>query len=133
MENGNATLPNNAQRSNHNETLSQEQKFNLENVKRIIKSEKTILPSLRNIEWRTLKLETNRINRVLPHIPTNNITELNELIYTGAKLVCEKIRIPLKSRKKVKTRMGNSTGNAGKKPTKTSQNDKTKERRQNMQ
>ena len=63
-------------------------------------SEKTILPSLRNIEWKTLKTETNKINHILPYIPTNNITELNELIYAGAKLVCENIGIPSKSTKK---------------------------------
>ena len=59
-------------------------------------SEKTTLLSLRNIEWRTVKTETNKINKVLPYISTNNITELNELIYAGAKLVCEKIGIPSK-------------------------------------
>ena len=63
-------------------------------------SEKTILPSLRNIVWRTLKIETNKINQILPNIPTNNITELNELIYAGTTLVCEKIGIPSKSTKK---------------------------------
>ena len=63
-------------------------------------SEKTILPSLRNIEWKTLKIETNKINHILPYTPTNNITELNELIYAGAKLVCENIGIPSKSTKK---------------------------------
>ena len=57
-------------------------------------SEKTKLSSLRNIEWRTLKTETNKINQILPYISTNNITGLNELIYAGAKLVCEKIGIP---------------------------------------
>ena len=41
-----------------------------------------------------------KINQILRHIPTNNITELNELIYAGAKLVCEKIGIPSKSTKK---------------------------------
>ena len=56
--------------------------------------------SLRNIEWKTLKIEMNRINHILPYIPTNNITELNELIYASAKLVCEKIWIPSKSTKK---------------------------------
>ena len=45
--------------------------------------EKTILPSLRNIEWKTLKIETNKINHILPYMPTNNITELNEPIYAG--------------------------------------------------
>ena len=49
-------------------------------------SENAILPSLRNIEWKTLKIETNKINHILPYIPTNNITELNELIYEGAKI-----------------------------------------------
>ena len=63
-------------------------------------SEKTILPSLRNIEWKTLKIEKNKINHILPYIPMNNITELIELIYAGAKLVCEKIGIPSKSTKK---------------------------------
>ena len=62
--------------------------------------ETTILPSSRNIEWKTLKIETNKINHILPYIPPNNITKLNELIYAGAKLVCEKIGIPSKSTKK---------------------------------
>ena len=88
--NKNTTLPNDTLPSKQEETLSQEQKLNLENVKRIMSSEKTILPSLRNIELKTPKIETNKINHILPYIPTTNITELNELIYAGAKLVCER-------------------------------------------
>ena len=42
------------------------------------------------------------------------MTELNELIYAGAKLVCEKIGIPQKARKKIKTWMENLTGKADK-------------------
>ena len=95
LGNKNATLP-----SDPEETLSQEQKTNVENVKRIMNSKKTNLPSLRNIEWRTLKTETNKINHILPYISTNNITELNELISVGAKLVCEKIGTPSISTKK---------------------------------
>ena len=38
-------------------------------------------------------------SQVLTYISTNNITKLNELIYAGAKLVCEKIGIPSKSMK----------------------------------
>ena len=56
--------------------------------------EKTTSPTLRNIERRTVKTETKKINRVLPYISTNNISELNEPIYSGAKLVCEKIGFP---------------------------------------
>ena len=65
-----------------------------------MKSEKTILPSLSNIEWKTLKIETNKINHILPYIPTNNVTELNELIYAEPKLVCKNIGISSKSTKK---------------------------------
>ena len=36
----------------------------------------------------------------------NNITELNELINSGAKLVCEKIRIPQKARRKNRNQDG---------------------------
>ena len=60
----------------------------------------TNLPSLRNIEWRIVKTETEKVNQVLICISTKNITELNELIYAGAKLVCEKIGVPLKSTNK---------------------------------
>ena len=98
--NENTTLPNDILPNNQEETVSQEQKANLENVKRIMNIEKTILPSLRNIKWKTLKIEMNKINHILPYIPTNNITALNELIYARAKLVCEKIGIPSKSTKK---------------------------------
>ena len=53
LKNGNPTQPNTAQPNtaqpnNPEQTLSQEQKLNLENLKRIMNSEKTTLPSLRN-------------------------------------------------------------------------------------
>ena len=41
-------------------------------------------------------MEANKVNQVLTCISTNNISELNELIYAGAKLVCDKIGIPSK-------------------------------------
>ena len=45
-ENENTTLPKNAKPSNPKETLSQEHRINIENWKRIMNSEKNILPSL---------------------------------------------------------------------------------------
>ena len=33
----------------------------------------------------------------MTNIPTNNITELNDLIYAGAKIVSDKIGVPLKT------------------------------------
>ena len=49
-ENEHITQPNNAQPNSPEQTLSQEEKLNQENLKRIMNSEKTSLPSLRNIE-----------------------------------------------------------------------------------
>ena len=87
---------------------------------------KTTLLLLRNIDWRTIKVETEKIYDSLIHISTKKITELNELIYAGAKLVCEKIGFSQKKHKqKLKTWMGNSTRNAEKKSS-TCKNDKTK-------
>ena len=65
-----------------------------------MKSDKTTLPSLRNIEWRTVKIDTNRINQILPYISTNNINELTDLSYAEAKLFWEKIQISSESTRK---------------------------------
>ena len=73
------------------------EKFNVDIIKRTITEKKTTLPSLKNQDRRTLKSETEKVNDLLTNIPTNDITELNDLRYTSEKLVCEKIRVPLKS------------------------------------
>ena len=65
----------------------------------MINGVKATLPSLRNLQWRTVKTKTQKINQVLPYISTKNIIELNEEIYAGGKLVCEKIGIPSKNTK----------------------------------
>ena len=63
-----------------------------------MKSEKiTTLPFLSYQNRKTVKVETEKINELLTHISTNNIKELNELIYARAKLVCEKIGVLLKN------------------------------------
>ena len=54
---------------------------------------KTILLSLRNQDWRTVKSETEKVNDLLTNIPTNDITVLN----AGAKLVSEKIGVPFRT------------------------------------
>ena len=66
---------------------------------------KTTFPSFRNQDWRTVKSDTEKVNDLLTNIPTNNTTELNDLIYAGAKLVCFNIRIPLKTTER-KTKPG---------------------------
>ena len=61
--------------------------MNVENLKRIIYERKTTLSSLRKIDWRRVKAKTEKKTDLLTHISTKNITGLNELFYTGAKLV----------------------------------------------
>ena len=44
-----------------------------------------------------VKVKTEPKNKLWKHIPADNITELNDLIYVGAKLVTDKIVIPLRN------------------------------------
>ena len=90
------------------------------------------LPSLRNLECRTLKIEKEKINQILPRIATNNVTELNELTYSGAKLIFEKIGSSSKSTKKNSKPRWEIRQETQIKNTKTGQNDKTKERHWNI-
>ena len=69
---------------------------------------KTTLPSLKNQDWRTVKSETKKVSDSLTNILTNDITELNDLMYAGAKLVCEKIWAPLKTTGRKSNPGGNS-------------------------
>ena len=51
---------------------------------------KATLPSLRNQDGNTIKAETAKMNKLFTHTSTDNITQLNALIYVGAKLICYK-------------------------------------------
>ena len=83
------------------QTLTQEEKKTNRDTIRIIMSErKNILPSFRNQDWRTVLSETENVNKLLTNIPSNDITELNDLIYEGEKIVCEKIGVPMKTRER---------------------------------
>ena len=84
-----------------------EDKINIEFVKKIMTEKKTTLPSLRNQDWKKIKIEIEKVNKSLPNIPTSNITELNELIYTSKKLVYNEIGAPPESEQKCKTWIGN--------------------------
>ena len=58
-----------------------------------------ILPSVRN-RMENSQDGNQKMNKVLTYISTHNITKQNELIYTGAKIDCEKIVILSESTKK---------------------------------
>ena len=68
----------------------------MELIKDIISEKKATLLSLRNEDWNKVKVETKKVNELLKNIPTDNITELNELIYAGVKLVSDKIGIGIR-------------------------------------
>ena len=54
---------------------------------------KTTLLFLRNQDWKKVKVETEKVNRLFANIPTDNITELNEQIYAGENLVCDRVGV----------------------------------------
>ena len=70
------------------QTQTQEEKI-VYTIRRIMSEKKTTLPSL----WNQVKSETEKVNDLLTNSPINDIIELNDLIYAGAKLVCEKIGV----------------------------------------
>ena len=74
--------------------LTQEDKINVEVIKKIMVQKKTTFLSLWNQDWEKVKVETGGVKKLLINIPTNNITELNELIYARAKLTSDKINVP---------------------------------------
>ena len=57
---------------------------------------KTTLPLLRNVDWKTVLVETEKSKKSWTHISMKKISKSNELIYAGAKLVRKKIGDPLK-------------------------------------
>ena len=69
---------------------------------------KTTLPSLRNQDRKKVKVTTEKVYKLLTNILIGNITELNELVYAGVKLDCDKNQCSLKEpEQKYKTLIGN--------------------------
>ena len=90
------------------QTLMQEDNINVQLIKKIMAETKTTLPSLRNQNWQRVMVEPEKVNKLLPNIPTENITELNELIHARVKLVYDKIDAPLRNpNRNTKFRMEN--------------------------
>ena len=56
------------------------------------KQKTTLLPEM-NPDRKKIKLEAEKVNKVLQYIPMDDMIELNELIYTRTKLVGNKIGI----------------------------------------
>ena len=70
------------------------------------------LPFFRIQDWKKVKVETEKVNKLIPHIPTINITELNKLLYAGAKLADDEIGVP--AEQKCKTWMEYKARRTGK-------------------
>ena len=77
-ENRNTTHPN-----TRKQTLTQDDKINVELMKKI-------MTSFRNQDWKKVKVETEKKNKLLPNIAMDNIAELNKLIYRETTLIRDK-------------------------------------------
>ena len=78
--------------------LTQRDKIDVELRKKIITEKKTTFSSLKNQNRKNVNGETKKVNKLLSNILTDNITELNKLIYTRAKLVGDKVDIPQRNK-----------------------------------
>ena len=63
-------------------------------------TEKSRTLSLRKQDWKKVKVKIKKVNKLLKNISTDNITELNKLIYAGAKLISDKIGNSLRNTKR---------------------------------
>ena len=61
-----------------------------------MRKKKTKLLSLLNKDWKKVKVDTEKVNKILQLIPIDNITELTELISARAKLISDKMSISSK-------------------------------------
>ena len=77
--------------------LTQEVKINVELIKKILTEKKTTLLSFRNQDRKKVKVETEKVNKLLLNIPMGKITEVNILINSRAKLFRDKISVPLRN------------------------------------
>ena len=83
-----------------------EDNSNIKLIKTTITEKKSTLSSLWNQDWINVTVENQKVNKLLFNIPEQNITELNELIYGGAKRFCDESPVPLKNPKKKLKKLG---------------------------
>ena len=82
------------------EVMANETPVNMEYVNKLtewmqIEGERTKLPSLKAYDKKKLKEKTKIANEAMTLIPTNNITETNNLAYAGARLVVELMQVKI--------------------------------------
>ena len=70
-------------------TLTQEVKECVELTQKIMREQKTILPSQKNQHWKDVEEETEKVNELLKYIITDNINEVNVLINEVTKQVAD--------------------------------------------
>ena len=96
----------------------------------IISQKKMKLLSLKKQQG-SVRQKLKKIKKLSTHISTKMIMELNELIYGGGKLFCDKIGEPLENNRNSKPGW-KITGNADKKSMTTNKISKTEEKRENI-
>lgn len=86
--------------------LNESELAEVESIRKLMNEEKTKLQSLRNQEWKKLKTETEKVNKLLPYIPTEIITDLNNFIYAGAKTLSMEFKEKKTEKEKGLTKSG---------------------------
>ena len=71
--------PNHHRTQDNNIILIQEDRKKLELIKKIMREQKTTLPSQRYQDWKEIKIEIEKVNKFLKHIPTDNIKKTEEV------------------------------------------------------
>ena len=72
-------------------------KTNIDAIKRIMSDKEIHIAFSQKLRQEDSQVRNQKVNDLLTNILTNDITELNDLIYAGVKLISEKIGVLLKT------------------------------------
>ena len=81
-----------SKRGSQIKVVDNEEKMIVKRLKEIMLSDKKeSIPSLKKVNFKKLKEEIDLVNGVIENITTENITEVNHLMYAGANVVAERL------------------------------------------
>ena len=75
--------------------------INVKLIKKIMTEKKTTLPPPRNQDCKKVKVESEKVNRLLSNIQMGKITDLYKLIHAGKKIACDRIGVVPKTWKEI--------------------------------
>ena len=79
-------IQSNSNQNTEQTLLTQEEKINVEIIKRMMSEKETTLPSLRNQEWKTVKVETEKNKLIINTYPNEQHHRIKQINLCRSKI-----------------------------------------------